>query len=237
MKLETPAEDELAERLRTIERRLDAIDAARNAGNTTIDQPGVLRVRTDDGDTVFVVGQVADGTMVMRCLRDDGTQAVGTSGALGGPQYVAMWDRGGNIIVADDTVSGEGLAWPNIPAQFVSNNTLSYNAITSAAFAGGEVATCYSIRQQPRLRVVVIVQTSDGSTAGEVQLWDATNSAQLGSVQVVPAGAYAIYVLGPVNVEANCGLHAAMNIQVRARRTAGAGSLRCAVAEARGLGS
>jgi hypothetical protein len=237
VKTETAREDAFAARITAIERRLDALDAARNSGNTTIDQPGTFTVRTDDGNDVFIAGILPDGRMAVQIGRDDGTRALSTSGGAGQPQFVGMWDRLGNLILADDTVSGAGLALPNLPVHFVSGNALDYNSISGSSFATGTVASTLAIRQQPRLRVQMVVQASDPTTAGELQLWDELHGTQLGDVVAVPAGAYTFFTLGPVNVESVCALHSDLYVSVRARVTAGAGSLRCAVADARGMGS
>ena len=129
--------------------------------------------------------------------RDDGTVALGMSDngtVLNHPHQQALqwYDRTGNIVIADDTTGGTGVARPHVPMYALGNTNIatwpstSNTALTNIAFG-------YAEYQQPKVAFVVqayvpanvtgnfylqyngttIAQTSvAGGTSGTVSTWD-----------------------------------------------------------------
>jgi hypothetical protein len=225
--------DKFAERIAALERAIESLTLARNLRSSTIDDPGVLQVRTGNIVTALF-GRLSDGLMGVVLRRQSGELAFSVQGNQQDPstQFVALWDRAGNIIVSDDATSGQGLARPWLPVLFgPSAMPAGAPSTTSATF--DTLWRTLQDKQHPRLKVVYMVQ-ADADTAGEVQLWDGPTATEL-DLQVIEAGAYR-YVYPP-RVSVPGGFSADMDVQVRARRTAGTGVLRVQVFLAMGVQS
>ena len=157
------------------------------------------------GSRVFGVydSTIPDGSgrrqTIVDIHRDDGTPALGMSDngtVLNHPHQQALqwYDRSGNTVIADDTVSGTGVARPHIPIYALANTNLatwpSTNATTSTS-----IATGYLEYQHPKLQFIIelyapanvtgnfylnyngtnIAQTSlAGGTSGAFSTWNAT---------------------------------------------------------------
>lgn len=131
------------------------------------------------------------------------------------------YDVAGDLIVGDDAVAGQGLGRPYLPLVFAPiANTMTVNT-TNAAMTALLTATFY--KQHPRVITQVVAVPSVADTAGEVDLWDDIANVVLAGPVAVAAGVVTTVTLGPVAV---AGAHMdLLRIRVRARRTAGTGSM------------
>lgn len=230
MKDPTPREEQFAERIRALERTVEQLSAARNLRSATIDEPGVLRVRRADGSDVAYVGRLSDGAMGVLFYRTDGTLAFSVD-ELNGQARVAFWN-GGREVVGTDTVSGLGLARPYLPVQF-GPSAIPANAPSTTSGTFTSLWRSFQDKQHPKLSVLYLVQ-ADPDTTGEVQLWDAKASAQL-DVEPVAAGDYRFVYTDTVAPAGDFG--DLLDVELRARRTAGTGALRVHVVSAMGVQS
>jgi hypothetical protein len=127
--------------------------------------------------------------------REDGTVAaiLGDANATTPPykQSFQIADRSNNIIVADDTNSGLGLARPHLPANTLMNtNASTWPATNSTSWT--TIASAYVERQTPKVNWAFDLAT-DASTNGQVRFLIA--STQVGTTQTLTGGA------GGVNIE------------------------------------
>lgn len=136
--------------------------------------------------------------------RDDGTLALacadfGTVPNHAHQQALQWYDRSGNVVIADDTTSGTGIARPHIPATMVNQNISTWpatNATTST-----EIAATYIEYQHPKIAwyvelyapanvtgvfsmqyngIQIGTYTLAGGTSGAFYMWNVTAA--------VPAG-------------------------------------------------
>lgn len=225
-------QDLLMEEIRALQRRVQALEVAAPLRNASISDGGQLVVKGRAGQTLLLIGRsdnpelnAPDGNpqMVFQLFRTTGEVALEMDDPLptvdGFQQFIAIRDRAGNVIVADDTTSGQGLSRPLIPIPF-DEFAVPISTTTSATFTTLQRGTMY--KQHPQIVLYLLVQTSAGTT-GEIQLWNATTSQQIGSVQAIAANSYVQTVLGPFAVD---GLQEdVLDIDLRARRTGGAGTI------------
>ena len=148
-------------------------------------------------------------------------------------QYLALWDRAGNVIMGDDTTSGQGLARPYVPIPFYPYPAAPIQTTTSGSFTTLMRAAA-AFHQHPRVQVGVLVQSS-ASTTGEVRLYDSTNGVQVGPTLTIPGGDFSNYMLGPAALGGN---HMdTLDLDVQARRLTGAGTIGVQVTTAYGVQS
>lgn len=226
--------DLLMEEIRLLKKRLAALETAAPLRNASISDGGQLVVKDRDGETLILIGRsddpnlnAPDGNpqMLFQLFRSTGEVALEMFDPLpqvdGFQQFLAIRDRVGNAIVADDTTSGQGLSRPFIGIPFGEYIEAPTSTTTSGSFVTMQRATIY--KQHPRLLVKLLAQASAAGTTGEVRLWNSTTSEQIGSTLTVGSGAYIEGFLGPGAVS---GAHEdVLDIDVQARRTAGAGTI------------
>ena len=161
---------------------------------------------SSSGEPVLVAYEttIPDGSgrrqTVTEVQRDDGTLALacadfGTAPNHPHQQALQWYDRlQGNVVVADDTISGVGLARPHIPAFGLANTNISTWPSTTAT-TSTSIASGYLEYQQPKLQLIIelyapanvtgnfylnyngtnIAQTSlAGGTSGTFSTWNAT---------------------------------------------------------------
>lgn len=226
--------DLLMEEIRQLKKRLAALETAAPLRNASISDGGQLVVKDRDGETLILIGRsddpelnAPDGNpqMLFQLFRSTGEVALEMFDPLpqvdGFQQFLAIRDRVGNAIVADDTTSGQGLSRPFIGIPFGEYIQAPTSTTTSGSFVTMQRATIY--KQHPRLLVKLLAQASAAGTTGEVRLWNSTTGEQIGSTMTVGSGAFIEGFLGPGAVS---GAHEdPLDIDVQARRTAGAGTI------------
>lgn len=234
-------EHDLVARLVDMERRLKDIEKGTGIGSTTIDS-GSLNV-TDGSISIGTIPSVYFGQIIINesyfstgwyFRRMDASTALTLDGDDVSSQFLSHLDRAQNIVVADDGPGGTGLARPHLNITFVEHsNILPTNTTTSGTLT--PLVTARYQKQQPRIRVDVLARSSDGSTTGEIQLKDVGINTLLGSPTSITAGFYGVVTLGPFDV---AGAHMeTIEVEIQARRTAGAGTIGIRVMNAYGEGT
>ncbi len=222
--------ENLITRIRELERRLAAVERGHSLSNSVLSQ-GALDVRTPDGTVIYRVGAFdLNGSLVygMASFRYDGTVQFFSWDTPSGGGYTSMWDEQNNIIVSNDTASGQGLATPYIPLTGTpwSSVLTPPQSTTSGTF--GPLHRIHGQKQHPWIRCLLITQ-ADAATTGEAQL--AVGGVAISAVTSIPASDNSYRILdAPV-----AGSHMDfLYVDVEARRTSGAGSIRVGLAFAEG---
>jgi len=200
-------------------------------GGVSIGAGGSLTVEDPDGgSSLFSIGALGatfnrpDGTPQPATLlrRDDGTLAFAVYDPVptvdGYQQYLAVYDRAGNIIAGDDTTSGQGLARPWVAGALYPSRFGELLPTTMAAFE--ELFAGWLRKQHPYLTVVAWGAT-DAGTTGELRA--VVNGAQLGGTAALPDFSFTAYTFfAPV-----VGAHLEnLRISLEGRRTGGTGNVR-----------
>lgn len=180
---------------------------------------------------VFYAGQAAipDGSgrvqEVVTLTRDDGTAAleladVGTVPGHTHQQALQWFDRSSNIVVADDTTSGSGLARPHLTGpSLVNTNVTTWPTTTATTWT--TISEALFERQHPKLSWSIQTYAS-ASTTGQFRLL--VNNQQVGTTQTVSnnsLGSWADTEVWPSSVTSFGTL---ATIQLQAQVTAGTGS-------------
>ena len=234
-------ENDLVTRIAVMERRLKDLEKGAGIGSTSIDS-GSLTV-TDGSISVGSPQSIYFGQVLLNGLyfstgwvfrRADVSVAMTLDGVDANSQYLKIQDRAQNIVFADDGPGGIGLARPHLNITFVDHsNIVPTNTTTSGALTS--LSTARFQKQHPRIRADVLVRSSDGSTTGEVQLRDPTAGVLLGSPTAITAAFYGVITLGPFTFS---GAHMdTVELEIQARRTAGAGTIGIRVMNAYGEGT
>lgn len=129
----------------------------------------------------------------------------------------AITDGAGTQVVATDTVSGGGLAYPLLSMPMAPSRVVDWWTSTSATFE--TVGLYYYRRQSPRMRIIVGLGSLDAATNGEARFL--INSVATGVVAKTtsPAVAFAFTLAIP-------GAHLdEIPIELQIRRTTGTGSI------------
>ncbi len=232
MKLPVSRDDAFTQRIRTLEKRLDAIDAARNLNGTTIDEPGSLQVRDANGHVMVYIGRTtAPGQVGLELRRADGSLAFTFEGLTADPSFhetVRLYDRAGNVLVEDDETGGQGLSRPYIPAKVVASAD-AIQSTTSTSMTNLHNITV--VKQHPKIEMIIDCFVDTGSTSGQVDLYDLDNSAVIAGPYSFTGGSATAFN-APIS-----GAHLDTRLlAVRGRRTSAAGSVGFSVRYAIGKG-
>lgn len=199
---------------------------------------GALRLVTADGVEAFYVGPVwpdlPDGSpqpgLIVR--RNDGTIALHLydpiPGALDYNQFLAWRDRAGNVVLSDDTDSGQGHARPWLDHAFYLSRSSDFP--TTAVTAFETIWRAKLSKQQPRLYVECWGVSDTAGAVGEVQVM--VNGARLGAVEQTASGVVRFFTFGPDVVAGAFGN--TLNVEVQARRASGTGTIRVGAAWVQG---
>lgn len=226
--------DPLMEEIRALRRRVAALETAAPLRSASISDGGRLAIKSRDGVDQIILGRTDDPSrrapdgnpqMVFYLYRSTGEPALTLEDAApavdGFQQYLAIWDRAGNIIASDDTTSGQGLARPYLPVPFYPYLNPPAITTTAATFTTLMRSAAHA-KQHPRIQVGVTVFADPGTT-GEVRLWDATHGVRIGSILTIPANSWADYNIGPATLG---GSHVdTIDLDIQARRIGGAGTI------------
>lgn len=151
--------------------KVEDLARARRLGSSTVEgdlklSPGSSFSAADaDGTLLQYIGAVDWGPPwgkqpTVRFNRADGSIALGIDGANPDRQYIAIKDRSGNTVFADDTASGQGLARPWLPIPW---RTYPSTSTSSADFQ--TVAMAVLRKQHPKLDIDVWTTIPAGATA------------------------------------------------------------------------
>ncbi len=218
-------ESDLLTKISDLLRRVKVLETANRLALSTARQ---LTVVSDDGTIIGQVGGLPaladpDGLPQSGFLfrRSDGTLALSLydpdSSAGGFNQYLGIWDRAGDLVISDDTTSGQGLARPYIAFPFASTAQSNWGSSTSTSF--GDVFLAYINKQHPYVEVYVQMSAA-ASTVGEVQL--VQGSTVIGAAQqVTGASTDTLTWIAPVD-----GAHGdVIDLHIAARRVSGTGAV------------
>lgn len=203
---------EIPERLAALERQIKTQQTANPLQATTIDEGG-LTILNADGQTIAQIGNFAgDGIAI---YRDDGTLALSLYSG-----FVAIWDRSGNYVVTDDTVSGQGLARP-----YLSAGTWTDEAVTAFTTASSwtTLQTVEMRKTHPKIEGQLLLRATDPNTTGEVRIQKVSDGSQVGDAQEIGAGANIYVPFGPYDLPGGNLERITLNLQCR--RTGGSGQV------------
>jgi hypothetical protein len=222
--------DNLLAVIADLKRRVEALEAGSRANNTTVDagefnvKGGIFKVWPDATalTPTFQVGpniglQPLPG---FAFYYPDGQFAFSLWGTDEDSQFVGMWDREGNPVVATD-FNGIGLATPylSMPGTRTAEMTTPLDSTTSASFTA--FYRVQGIKQHPHV-VSTIWVVNDAGTSGELRMFDVANGVVLED-QTLPSGDVNFHSF---NV-AIAGTHtSSITIEFQFRRTGGAGNVR-----------
>jgi hypothetical protein len=221
------------------ERRLEA--ATIGAGGLTIRDSGGVDVRggtvrffSADGQLRIYLGPFTypgfpTGTG-FQFFRDTNKLVMSLEGANPQNQFWAIRSENGSIIFSDDAASGKGMATPWLAHSMgpsVNADTIPQIPGTTQGVFSGVMEASVPLTH-PKIRLLALVASSDGATAGEGR-W-IVDGTVVGSTVVVPAGG-AQFISQTVDVPgwADRAQHDEVSVQVQARRTAGTGRVVVAV--------
>ena len=238
-----------------VNRKFREIDAAirelRSAKRviTNITIPG-----GDDGDIVEI-GDQPQGDRGLTFRREDGTEALTLRKPLtpSDPQRWAWRDRNGASVVEEEAL-GAGLGKPYLELPFQPVAATSGSALTCGPYGfertttSGAFETLFAYDGKAQNLLIdfkFAALCSDGTTAGEIQVINLdTGNPRPGYVAapwlgVIPAGTTSMTVVDPTPAQVlstvgGAGPGGYMRLGVQVRRTAGAGSITLAVAQAMG---
>lgn len=238
-------EDWLVRKVQDLERKVEEMAAASTLNAATVDQGGIQvtnggTVTVTDSTNQNVIAEIgalptiynrADGSRQPGVMfnREDGSLALilGDLNPTTPPYKAALQslDRAGNVIFADDTNGGVGIARPYIAMGAWVDNVASGSAAaptTSAAYVTQQTAFAYL--QHPKVRVDMLVNSTLAGTTGTIGLFDPTG-AQIGSDLSVPANSVTFASIGPVAVRPGWVFGENGYWTLRAKRTAGTGAI------------
>lgn len=235
----TEPPERLARRIRELEARQDRLDAAIKGLGLTIDPTTdslvvssgrAIQVTDGSGHVVAQIGtqpgfEFTGGAPQagVSFYREDGTLAVflgdATPTVLPVKQSFQIFDRAGNVVVADDTNGGKGLANPYVGGGvvFADTNTARWPQTTSASFI--DVATGWYRVQNPRLSWDFSLVT-DAATAGQARLLIA--GTQVSTTQTVGTS-FTDWFGSRVALPAGVNIGDIVSVQLQLRRTSGTG--------------
>lgn len=225
----TGNQEDLSRIIADLRRRVENLESGARVGFTSIDSgalevnSGVFTVGTNPQVVYF--GPVADGIggfppgFVFR--RANGALVFDLEGA-GTAQYWALRDEQNNNLMSDDSLTGQGLARPYIPLVSGVHYNKTFSVTTTNASFEGMYIFRFS-KQHPQYFVDPMVKCSDGTTAGEIQIYNNVTNEIAADPVVVPAGALQRVPIGPFPIAGNhmddC------EFELQARRTAGVGTI------------
>ncbi|TFV83165.1 hypothetical protein [Blastococcus sp. CT_GayMR16] len=237
--LPPPSEDN---RIADLQRRIENLETSLRAAFTTISggkglvvtAGSKMRVEHPNGSTMVHSGlydynhgfDLPDGSyQPMHLLyRADGTLALAMydplPGSGGFQQFLAMFDRAGNVTISDDTDSGQGLARPWLAGGFARARYVDMSVSTTSP-AWETLWDASLDKQQPKLIVGYRATMDTAGTSGETQVL--VNDVPLGPV-TAEGFTIATRFVGPGPV---AGVHTStLNVKVQGRRTSAGGGLR-----------
>lgn len=241
-----PDPQALARRLATLEREVRELRAARRLEQATVGAGGVRIVNggrhtmdTAQGVRMVDIGAITDdrfdhqdgsAQQAMWYRREDGTLIFSCFGSGGGgPQAWSWRDRSENQVIADDTVSGAGLARPYLPVQLqpAFDGGWDYWPRTSAT---SMTELWYGIvyKQQPRLVVACEAAMDTSGATGYIEV--RINGVAQGSPTSIGFSALP-YTLGPYDLGKFAHMQQ-ITVSLMGRRNTGTGAIRAAVTSA-----
>lgn len=230
-------EQKLVAKIRDLERRIRTLETNNRNASSSIPATGSFAAGTTDlGTPIFEVGLMPFGDAGWVARDQTGQERIGCKrlSELDGRQRVFINDKLGHEIMGDDFLSLQGSGSVHHPLEWRTVASTNEVAVTSGTFVATWESDLY--KWGVALDLSVWVRFSDTTTAAEVDVTDAiTGNTLLGAFGaygpvVVPAGSSAaqeivivdatgrqLYMPGDVRTP--------LRLQIRARRTSGAGTV------------
>lgn len=203
-------------------------------GTFLVDGGDVIMLN-DDLVEIFRIGNMPQGDVGLRIKRSDDSAAIEMRDYFGVDiQSLLFLTRTGRIF-GGDSVLAAGIAAPYIPLNFIAVDPDS-TTLAQSTSSGTFVATheCRTLFQNPAFLPQFKVKCSDGTTAGEIQIYDVLTSTYLGGyfgspathTLAIPAGTTTYTVLELASKAVFAGdMGDDMHLEIHVRRTAGAGTV------------
>jgi hypothetical protein len=233
----------IARRLADLERQVKELRAARRletasvgAGGLRIVEGGRFAMDTPAGVRMIDVGKIDDGrfnhadgrpqqAQFMR--REDGSLMFGCFAypPSGETQAWTFYDRTGNVILAEDTASGQGLARPALPLPMWPSYACGWDYWPrNSGTTMQELWTGLIYKQQPKVVVVVNAAMDTSGATGLLEL--KINGVVQGSPQTVVFSVDP-FTFGPFTIP---GDHMSqVDIVLQGRRSTGTGTIRASI--------
>ncbi|MFC6094727.1 hypothetical protein [Saccharothrix lopnurensis] len=211
--------------LRAVRDRVGNISAYIGEGGLTVGGGGEFTVRHENGNWLFHVGRGSQGNYFLTIRRDNGAAAFEIGTTETGQQFWAGWDGSGNVAIADDAKSGQGLARPWLPQGTI--NVLSTSIpLTSATSWIATQSTGQMLKQQPYAEVEALL-LSTGGGVGEARF--TINGTPAGNVMPIGAGSFAWQTIQTFALPGSVNSRATIDLQVQRTNAAGSigGVFRC----------
>jgi hypothetical protein len=217
--------------IRKLEQRISTLENGRTLRNVVIPEGGLqirgggeLRVDTEDGVQMFLLGRLISGSTPFRGFilrRENGSFLFYTNIVGGDPDKVffAWLDNQGNILFSDDGVSGGGIAkpWLSMPTVPVLSSSIP---VTTGATWVSVYSTGWILKQQPAIEVQALLYSTGGGV-GEARY--TINGNPVGAVMSIASGAFAWSSISPFTLPGAISSYVRVELQVQ--RTNGAGSV------------
>lgn len=242
MAITPPGDPDLPQHFNEIYRRLRALEnGSQLAGGVIIDKGGLQVDDPNSGNLTFFLGvqPLIDGSgrnqMVTYLFRNDATFALALAdlGTIDGhtfQQALQWFDRQGDTVFADDTVSGQGIARPLISMGAFVDQVVPTATTTSTSFV--TLQTLNGYKQHPKIEGQILVYADSGTT-GVIQIIDQSSNVIFSTSLASAAFGYVNY--GPV---ALIGTHEQnITLSIQGKVSTGAGKVGCRGVSCVGVGS
>jgi hypothetical protein len=222
---------EILDFIKRLERRISVLERTGRVVNVT-NSAGAITFYGQDGTTpLFQVGDQALGDRGVTINHDDGTRAIVVRRQFIGDtfQTLQLWSRTGSLVGGENYLA-DGVRAPFVPITLIPVTSPSEATTSSGTFSAAYTAEF--VRMNATVRLIFLARCTDGTTSGEVQLYDTNTGFALGGFLGAPVSPVAIPVGTTSNTEFDTGstyipadFEAVAKLEIRFRRTAGAGSV------------
>lgn len=221
-------EHDMVSQMRELVRRVEDLEKGAGIGSTSIDS-GDLSIRGGS----FSVGEVpavymgplgygADTGTGWQFRREDGTVAFALTGDDIDHQFFELRDSAANVIVADDADANQGMARPYLNIHLHEHGNI-VPTITTTSTSFTPLWAARFLKQHPYVQMDILCRASDGSTSGQIQIFNTNTGLVIAGPTNITLGFYDTISLGPAQV---AGLHMeTIELEIQVKRTAGAGTI------------
>lgn len=226
---------DLIREIASLRKRVEDLESGTRASSTSVDtgnftvKSGTFKVvNPSTGQSIIYMGNlatVAGGWASQGWLyrRGNGTHAFALYGPDDESQFWALYDESGNVIISEDSGAGQGLARPWLQIPFVDSTSVSAPTATTTSSTYTALQTSRYRKQHPKIRAYILCRASDGTTEGEVRVGiGGSPEVQIGANITVTAGMYSAQI---ITGDVPGAWDAEMELEIQARRTAGAGNI------------
>lgn len=220
----------LLTRLLAAEKRIAVLERARPVSGAAISQ-GNLDVRAPNGESVLRAGQLPygdDPAYGLEVRRLNGGLQARFFDTDGGGGYAAIFDSEGNVIFSEDTASNQGIATPYLAYRVMPYSEVLTPAQNTVSATFEKLHRITAQKAQPWVRTYLIINTTADTTA---QVVLTQGGVQISSILDLPVSTNGYFWL---DAPVDGGHMSTLLVDVEARRVAGTGPVRVAVAIATG---